>query len=281
MSYKALYKRIGEQILNVQGKTLEIISWEKKDASAGAINATNAVVASSAGDAASKLAASRQTALKKDPETGLYPHVEDLSCFEASVEGLSTARKAIRRQMVRIVNEVDIIEKDPKKAIDEDREEPFQSPVTFEKRLPDVVVSERLQPKNDPLSGKRIMAKPQSEDELKEQLRAEEEARKAPALYVADDDLSMDEKSAFDKLKMDHPGIGQHLRVSSAVGNHAKGVPFNNLEFLQEGWEVESIRVEIASGAVACVEVSYDNGLLLRKGKVSIFGYFCFLRVKT
>lgn len=279
MSYKALYKRIGEQIFNVQGKTLEITSWEKKDASAGAINGPNAVVASSPGDAAP--AASHQTALKKDPETGLYPHVEDLSRFEASVEGLSAARKAIRRQMVRIVNEVDIIEKDPKKATDEDREEPFQSPVTFEKRLPDVVVPERLQPKNDPLTGKRIMAKPQSEEELKEQLKAEEEVRKAPALYIADDDLSMDEKSAFDKLKMDHPSIGQHLRVSPAVGNQAKGVPFNNLEFLQEDWEVESIRVEIAFGAVACVEVSYDNGLLLRKGKVSISGYFWFLRVKT
>lgn len=269
MSYKELYKRIGEQIFNVQGKTLEITSWEKKDASEGAANGINAVVSSSAGDAASKLAASHQTPLKKDPETGLYPHVEDLSRFEASLEGLSAARKAIRRQMVRIVNEVDIIEKDPKKATDEDREEAFQSPVTFEKRLPDVVIPESLRPKNDPLTGKRIMAKPQSEEELKEQLRAEEEARKAPALYVADDDLSLDEKSALDKLKMDRPGVGQHLRVSGAVGNPTKGVPFNNLEFLQEDWGVESIRVEIASGAVACVEVNYDNGLLLRKGKVT------------
>lgn len=273
MSYKALYKRLGEQIFNVQGKTLEITSWEKKDASAGAVNGANAVVAS-----ASKLAASQQTALLKDPETGLYPHVEDLSRFEASVQGLSAARKAIRRQMVRIVNEVDIIEKDPKKATDEDRDEPFQSPVTFEKRLPDIVIPERLQPPNDPLTGKRIMAKPQSEEELKEQLRAEEEARKAAALYVADDDLSVDEKSAFDKLKTDHPGIGQHLRVSSAVGNQTKGVPFNNLEFLQEDWGVESVRVEIASGAVAYVEVSYDNGLLLRKGKVgNIRPFFRFL----
>lgn len=278
MSYKSLYKRIGEQIFNVQGKTLEIISWEKKDASTSAVDGTTAVVASSFGDTSSKIAASNQVALKKDPDTCLYPHVEDLSRFEASMKGLSDARKAIRRQMVRVVNEVDLIEKDPKKATDEDREEPFQSPVTFETRLPDVVIPESLRPKNDPLTGKRIMAKPQSEDEVKEQLRLEKEATTAPALYLADDTLSVDEISAFDKLKLDRPGIGQHLRVSSAVGSSDRGVPFNNLEFLQEDWGVESIRVEIAYGAVACVEVTYNNGLLLRKGKVSLFSCFWFLR---
>lgn len=277
MSYKSLYKRLGEQIFNVQGKTLEITSWEKKDAAASAADGTTAVVASSAGYTASKVAASHQAALQKDPDTGHYPHVEDLSHFEASVVGLNDARKAIRRQMLRIVNEVDLIEKDPKTATDDGREEPFQQPVTFETRLPDVVISENLQPKNDPLTGKRIMAKPQSEDELNEQLRLEEEAARAPALYAAEDDLSMEEKSAFDKLKTDCPGVGRHLRVSSAVGNTEKGVPFSNLEFLQGDWGVESVRVEIAFGAVACVEVTYDNGLLLRKGKVSMFNCFWLL----
>lgn len=270
MSYKSLYKRIGEQIFNVQGKTLEIKQWETQNAPAGKEDGTTAAGASFAGDTASKVTAQHPTAFQKDLVTGLYPYIEDMSRFEASIKGLSDARKAIRRQMVRIVNEVDIIEKDPKKATDEDNEEPFQSPVTFETRLPEVMIPESLRPKNDPLTGKRIMAKPQSEDELKEQLRLEEEAAKAPALYVPEDDLSMDEKSAFDKLRTDRPGIGQHLRVSSAVGNSDHGVPFNNLEFLQEDWGVESVRVEIAHGAVACVEVTYDNGLLLRKGKVSM-----------
>ncbi len=264
MSYKSLYKRIGEQIFNVQGKTLEIILWKKKDTPVNAVDSTTAILASSVGDNTSKVTTPHQAMANK----------EDLSRFEASVKGLSDARKAIRRQMMRIVNEVDLIEKDPKIATDEDREEPFQSPVTFETRLPDVVIPEALKPKNNPLTGSRIMAKPQSEDELKEQLKLDEEAAKAPALYAAEDDLTFDEKSTFDKLKTDRPGIGQHLRVSSAVGNPSKGVPFNNLEFLQEDWGVESIRVEIAYGAVACVEVTYDNGLLLTKGKVSLLSQF-------
>ena len=262
MSYKALYKKLSEQIFNVQAKTLEITTWDKKDATVPT-NAPETVVTGS--DAAT----TQQVIHKKNSETGLYPYVEDLSHFDASIKGLSDARKAIRRQMARIVNEVDLMEKDPKKATDEDHEEPFQSPVTFETRLPDVVVPERLQPKNDPLTGKRIMAKPQTEEELKEQQRLEEEAAKAPALYTTEDDLNVDEKSTFDNLRTSRPGIGQHLRISSGVGSSDKGVPFNNLDFLQEDWEVESIKVEIAYGAVACVEVNYDNGLLLRRGRVS------------
>ncbi|MCJ1388286.1 hypothetical protein MMC18_001131 [Xylographa bjoerkii] len=95
MSYKSLYKRIGEQIFNVQEKSSEITSWEKTDATANTVDGTMTVVASSVGDSASKAAISHQTALQKDPDTGLHPYVEGLSRFEASLKGLSNARKAI------------------------------------------------------------------------------------------------------------------------------------------------------------------------------------------
>ena len=36
---------------------------------------------------------------------------------------------------------------------------------------------------------------------------------------------------------------------------------------------MESIKVEITYGAVAYVEVTYNDGPLLRKGKVSIFSH--------
>ena len=86
------------------------------------------------------------------------------------------------------------------------------------------------------------MAKPQSEDELKEQLRLEEESTKAPPLYLAEDDRNRDETSAFDKLKTDRTGIGQHLRVSSAVGNSNKGVPFNILGFCRRTGEWSQLK---------------------------------------
>jgi len=244
MSYKSLYKQLGEHIFNVQGKTLEIVSWAEKEAAPGP---------SLSGG-------------KKDEKTGLYPFTEDLTRFDASIKGLSDARIAIRRQMMRIVNEVDLIEKEPKKATDEDHEEPFQSPVTFSTRIPAVVIPESLRPQSDPLTGKRIMAKTQTENELKEELKAQEEAAKAPALYTESDDISFSEQNVLKQLAIDRPGIGTHLRVTSAVGT--EGTPFNNLEFLKENWSVEAVRVEIANGAVVCVEVAYDNGLFLRKGKV-------------
>lgn len=61
----------------------------------------------------------------RNKESGLYPFVEDMSPFEASLKGLSDARIAIRRQMARIVNEVALIEREPKVATDEDHHEPF------------------------------------------------------------------------------------------------------------------------------------------------------------
>jgi hypothetical protein len=247
MSYKSLYKKLGEHISDVQGKTLEIVSWAEKEAAPGP---------SLSGG-------------KKDDKTGLYPFVEDLTRFKASLRGLSDARIAIRRQMMRIVNEVDLIEKDPKKATDEDHQEPFQPPVIFSTRVPDVMIPESLRSHSDPLTGKRMMAKTQTEKELKDELKAQEEAAKAPALYAEGDDISFSEQNALKQLAIDRPGIGTHLRVTSAVGTAGEGVPFNNLDFLKEDWGVETVRVEIAGGAVVCVEVAYDNGLLLKKGKVT------------
>ena len=69
--------------------------------------------------------------------------------------------------MARISNEVDVIENAPKLATDEDHREPFQSPVTFETRIPDVIVPARFRRKANPLTGKRIMAETQSEKSSK------------------------------------------------------------------------------------------------------------------
>jgi hypothetical protein len=84
MSYKALYKQLGEQIFRVKANTLEILPL---------------------GDAKGQSSTTTAPASKgaKDKNTGLYPFIEEFTRFEASIKGLSDARIAIRRQMARIV----------------------------------------------------------------------------------------------------------------------------------------------------------------------------------
>ncbi|KAI8633210.1 hypothetical protein F5Y19DRAFT_294110 [Xylariaceae sp. FL1651] len=250
VSYKALYKRLGEQIFGVQGKTLEVIQWSETEKAKVATTST----------AVSQMG-------MKDKDTGLYPYVERDSNFEASIKGLSDARTAIRRQMARIVNEVDAIEKDPKLATDEDHTEPYQSPVAFEARIPLVEVPERLRVKSHPLSGRRIAAKPLSEEEQKEQLDKEErEAQGIKDLYTVDEKLEQEEKDAFDGLLGANPLLGVDFRVSSAVGDSLKGDSFNNLEFLKPNWHIRGIRTEMYNGALSYLAVSYSNGLLVERG---------------
>jgi hypothetical protein len=219
VSYKSLYKRLGEQIFGVQGKLLEIMPWNEEE--------QKKVPTYSA-------AVIRMGA--KDPNTGLYPFQESESNFEASIKGLSDARNAVRRQMARIVNEVDLMERDPKLATDEDHVEPYQNPVAFEARLPKIEIPEKLRIKGNPLSGKKIETKQLDEAEEKALAKEEEAFRKS---YPAGD-------------------------ASSA------GQPFNNLDFVKSDWEVEGIRTEMANGALVHLAVKYKNGLLVEKGKVGV-----------
>jgi hypothetical protein len=218
VSYKSLYKRLGEQIFGVQGKLLEIIPWSDEE--------QKKVPTYSA-------AVIRMGA--KDPDTGLYPFQESESNFDASIKGLSDARNAVRRQMARIVNEVDLMERDPKLATDEDHVEPYQNPVAFEARLPKIEIPEKLRIKGNPLSGKKIETKQLNEAEEKALAKEEDAFRKS---YPAGD--------------------------SSGAGQ-----AFDNLDFVKSDWEVQGIRTEMANGALVYLAVKYTNGLLVEKGKVS------------
>jgi hypothetical protein len=219
VSYKSLYKRLGEHIFGVQGKLLEITPWSDEE---------------------QKKVSTYPTAVTrmggpKDKDTGLYPFQETEANFEASIKGLSDARTAVRRQMARIVNEVDLMEKDPKLATDEDHVEPYQNPVAFEARLPKIDVPEKLRVKGNPLSGKAIQTKQLTEDEEKA-LAEEEEA----------------------------------FRKSHAAGDTSfAGQTFDNLDFVKSDWEVQGIRTEMANGALVYLAVKYTNGLLVEKGKVT------------
>ena len=260
VSYKALYKRLGEQIFGVQGKTLEVVPWSD----------TERMKVESESTAVTQMGS-------KDPNTGLYPYVERNTNFEASLKGLSDARTAIRRQMARIVNEVDAIEKDPKLATDEDHPEPYQSPVAFETRIPLVQVPERLRVKSNPLSGRRIAAKALSEEEQQKQIEDEAKLAEGAPLYMPNDKLEETEQVAFDNLQGENPVLGVHFRTSSVAGDSLAGQWFNNLEFLKPDWKIRSIRTEMFNGALVYLAVSYENGLLVEKGAVSSISQYAML----
>jgi hypothetical protein len=292
MTYKSIYKKLGDQSFSIQNKTLEFEPVDAVQAEAdknAAIEAKNKPTPLMTElkrriDTKHPLAADAQNYL-----TALE-HAADISRFDASLRGISDARKFIRRQMVYIVNEVDLIEKDPKIATDQDHEEPFQSPLLFESRLPATKIPDRLKPKSDPLGGRRIMAKTQTEAELEEELnRQEAENASAPPLYTMESGLSTEESESMDKVQKKYPQIGKQLRASKAVPKAASatsatsttegskpeaakaepGLLFNNLEFLFPEWQVEHITVGIAMGRVVSIEIKYDNGLILQKGMVS------------
>ncbi|KAK7424025.1 hypothetical protein QQX98_000635 [Neonectria punicea] len=253
----------------IQNKTLE---FEPVDAAQAEADKTAAIEAAAkttplTAELKRKIDTKHPRAAEAQQYLAALQSAADISRFEASMKGISDARKFIRRQMVYIVNEVDLIEKDPKIATDQDHEEPFQSPLMFEERLPATAIPDRLKPKSDPLGGRRIMAKTQTEAALEEEQNAQEAAdADSPPLYTMEQDLSMEETASLDKIREKYPGIGKNLRVSTAVPKADGGVLFNNLDFLFPEWQVEHITIGISMGRVVSIEIKYDNGLILQKG---------------
>lgn len=198
MSYKALYKRLSDQILQVRHETMEVVPWDTKEAGDGTGSS-----------------ALTETTSNTTRKCRFHGSPDDTFRFSATLSGLDEARKAIRRQMVRIVNEVDAIELDPKIATDEDHEEPFLSTTSFEARLPKVEVPERLRPKPMPLTGRRIVAKTQTEEERQRELEEEE---KGPPIYAGPGPMEPEEATAFEKYAKLEPRIGEYFRATEAVG---------------------------------------------------------------
>lgn len=272
MSYKALYKQVSDQMFQVRQKTMEIMSWEKKDAADAAQNTvlgetspkpTSMVAVNVAKSSVTK----SETNPKKD---GFYPFVKDNTRFDAIVGGLDQARKAIRRQMSRIVNEVDAIEGDPKLATDEGHNEPFQPPASFEVRLPTVDIPERLRPKENPLTGQHILAKTLTEEERKKEAKRLEALEKAPSLYREGEAMEPDEAAMFAKYIEIDPSVGYHLNATAEVGAVATGDSFNNLEFIREDWQIRLITMISETGIIDYITVEYENGLIVRQGVVSL-----------
>ncbi|MCJ1249394.1 hypothetical protein MMC30_006617 [Trapelia coarctata] len=248
MSYKSLYTRVGSWIFDVQNKTKVIKAW-LDDQNVPKETDTDAP----------------KDTTKDTPKDALKNGSGDITLFPASIKGLEDAKKAMRRQMALIVNEVDWIEKDPKLATDDDHTEPYQSAAAFQERIPLVELPEP--PKvTIPLGGKRIMAKTQTQEEHDDELKEEAAVTEAP-LISGSDGLPLDEQGVLDTFQKQRPGLGTNLRVTVPVGSQTKGDSFNNLEFLQPEWIITRISIEIADGQIAAFSVYYDNGLILSRGK--------------
>jgi hypothetical protein len=262
MTYKALYKQISDQMFQVRQNTMNIMPWENKDA-----------VKANAGDLTASTSQTNDPQAEKSPMKGVndfYTCTEDNSRFEASIGGLDLARKAIRRQMARIVNEVDEIERDPTQASDEDHQEPFQPCAAFEMRLPRVEIPKELLPSEIPLTGQRIIAPTQTEEERKQEAQRLADRDKAPSLY-ADDATpgSIEEEAAFKKHINQDPSVGRHLKVTSSVGETTHGKVFNNLDFIRHDWHIKRIAVQHGYGMIRNMTIEYDNGVTVYQGAVS------------
>ncbi|KAF4985552.1 hypothetical protein FDECE_16485 [Fusarium decemcellulare] len=130
-------------------------------------------------------------------ETKTNPkNFQDETLFPATLVGLDRARSACRFQMIKIVNEIDDITKDPKLATDEDRYEPFQTPRVFKERLPTL---EPVVPvPTVPLS--HAMIEPSSHDQY-------------PPLYEQYEELEPPEKTTLTQLVQDLPHLGREHDV--------------------------------------------------------------------
>jgi hypothetical protein len=186
MSYKNLCTKLGADIFAVKNKNKVIKAWSDGQIiqDADKQNSSTDVVPRNS-----------KSELKTTPKV-----IHNTSkVFTASVKRLEDGMKEIRRQMTLIVNEVDLIEKDPKIATD-DHIEPYQSVAEFEERLPIVEAPKPPAPK-PPLGGKRIMAKTLTADELQKEVENEAAAAEAPPLFSGSGEIAMEEQNSLEVIQ--------------------------------------------------------------------------------
>jgi len=174
---------------------------------------------------------------------------QNISRFNVSLGGLDEAKKACRIQMMRIINEVDAITKDPSLATDESRVEPFMPFRVFKELMP--VVERILLPPAVPLRLEQLQ--PGSE-------------RLYPMLCQDLDALEDAERLSVTDLERERPTISRFFRLSKPVGSSKTGTPFNNVDFLRYDTYVTAVHVEVYKDIISYIEMTYSNGLVARHG---------------
>ncbi|KAM0387137.1 hypothetical protein ACHAQC_011063 [Fusarium culmorum] len=167
-------------------------------------------------------------------DENLYEHP-----FEATNKGLDLARRSCRFQMIKIVNEVDAVEKNPAIAANEKRPEAYQSTIVFRERMPVVVNKEKL-------------------PHLK--IFGTEEA--PPKLIEATNGDGMQEAeiTKANSYLETQPDVGVSMRLAPLVGSPF-GDMFCNLDFVKADFSLRTVTVEVEKGVVVAIRVRYANGL--------------------
>ncbi|KAG7406377.1 hypothetical protein Forpe1208_v013961 [Fusarium oxysporum f. sp. rapae] len=171
---------------------------------------------------------------------------DDERPFEASIKGLDLARRACRFQMIKIVVEVDAVEKHPDYAADEARVEAFQSPIAFRERVPIVKNKEKM-PHLKIFGPDEVFPSLLESSEGENDAVTEVEAAKA-ASYA-----------------QYQPDIGEFQRLAPMVGS-AYGTLFCNLDFVKPDFSLRTVTVEVNKGVVVAISIRYANGLFASMG---------------
>ena len=166
-----------------------------------------------------------------------------------------------------MILQVDEITKDAKKATDEDRLEPFQTPRVFKDRLPvrnlpfvnphrtsdgqrKISIEQLVKPvvsaPANPLSNEKILPGPD---------------RRYGALCPELEELEDEERLAVTELIRERPDIARYFRLTKLVGSTTHGTPFNDVEFLKHSVTLFSVKVGVTRGVITYLMVQYSNGL--------------------
>ncbi|KAH6991891.1 hypothetical protein EDB82DRAFT_573679 [Fusarium venenatum] len=209
MDYKNIYRNIGTELYDIQAGTKRIEPWVSKEG---------------------------ELTFTKNTETG--DNKIELR-FEATIKGLDLARRACRFQMIKIVNEVDAVEKNPGIAAEETRPEAYQSTIVFRERMPVVTNVEKMP-----------------------HLKIFGTEEPAPKLIESKegDGILEPELDKANSYRETQPDIGVSMRLAPMVGS-AFGALFCNLDFVKADFSLRTVTVEVENGVVVAISVRYANGL--------------------
>ncbi|KAF2785625.1 hypothetical protein K505DRAFT_291014, partial [Melanomma pulvis-pyrius CBS 109.77] len=177
--------------------------------------------------------------------------IKDVSKFEASIAGLENARKAARFQMLKIVNEVDLITENPGEACKENRPDIIQSANFFRSRIP--------------VQTSVTLIKPGKDEGLKE-------------TYAITVDKALDNtpevaRQWFNDYQTANPQAGKSLQVDHALGfatSSLRTTFFKNLEFLQPSFSIHSVQATMLKGTLNQLTITWTNGLRFSAGRNAV-----------
>ena len=178
--------------------------------------------------------------------------------FSPTFAGLIHARKVCRFEMAKIVNEVDLVAKNPKLAIDMTRDAYFLNPLVFEQLLPIV--------RSMSAENAKLRVKDPSAAVLLGYVAPAEEPDALPPVYVLDGPLEKHDRRLQNSIQkcawkaQDYTMRGcAGLHAENAV--HSTAVLVNDLESLDATFRVSKVSVWTADHVVCGIKLEYSKAV--------------------